>query len=374
MWLVAAQKPALEETLFRFLLTARGNRPLATTALAAAGATLREVYNAPHPDLRKVFGHCLNALLVEIDCDMTGRSETNVPASVFGLALAVNNCLAPHAPEQLGAGADEASLFDKFTRALVATLPVARGLNAALAYHAVLRGSTDAIARVSTERAALLRALIERSPLTALWSLDAHLPAALETLAFELLPGWQVTGRSSDYGWPSDDEWLKRVASLLNNESIARWARRRWLTMPETRAACRNVGLLLEALRRRGGHRAFILDFYEAYDYFRARTRPGEWQGQERFWPVLVETEKLLRVAGDSDAVLHINRRGNEYFLKFRALIETVIAENGIPTDYAHLSREFIQSLRPLLAYTTAGARQRLSFGTVAFEQAGGAS
>ncbi|HEY0406347.1 MAG TPA: hypothetical protein VGC89_11510 [Pyrinomonadaceae bacterium] len=371
---MAAQRPTLEETLFRFLLTARNNRPLATNALAAEQATLREVYAAPHPDLKKVFGHCLNSLLVEIDDEMAGRSQMNVPAPVFGLALAVNNCLAPLSPALFGAEESEAVLFDKFTQALVATLPVARGLNAALAYHAVLRGTTDAIARISAPRATFMRALVERSPLTALWSLDTHTPAALEALASELLPGWQVKGRATDYGWPSDDEWLKRVAALLANERIARWSRRRWLAMPETRAACRNVGLLLEALRRRGGHRAFILDFYEAYDYFRARTRPDEWRGQERFWPVLDEIEKLLRVAGDSDAALQINRRGNEYFLKFRALIETVIAENGVPTDYAHLSREFIQSLRPLLAFVTEGARQRLSFGAVAFETAGGAS
>jgi hypothetical protein len=265
-------------------------------------------------------------------------------------------------------------LFNEFTQALVATLPTARGANAALAYHAVLRGTSEATARISPERAGALRAIIERSPLTALWSLDTHMPAALNALAAELLPGWQSTSHATDYGWPSDDEWLKRVAALLNIEPIARWARRRWLMMPETRAACRNVGLLLEALRRRGSHRAFILDFYEAYDYFRARTRNGEWQGKERFWPILEETEKLLRVAGDSDAALRINRRGNEYFLKFRALIETVIAENGIPTDYAHLSREFIQSLRPLVAFATEGARQRLSFGAVAFENAGNAS
>jgi hypothetical protein len=360
----------VEETLFRFLLTVRDNRPQATAALAAEQATLREIYAAPHPDLGEAFGHCLNALLVEIDCDLTGRSRMNVPAPVFGLALAVNNCLAPLMPEQVKAGADEADRADEFTQALVGTLPAARGFNAALAYHAVLRGTSDAVTRVSENRAALMRSLIERSPLTALWSLNVHTPAALCTLAAELLPGWQVKSDSKAHGWPGDDEWLKRVAALLDNERVARWIRQRWLTMPETRAACRNVGLLLEALRRRGGHRAFILDFYEAYDYFRARTRADEWNGQGRFWPVLEEIEKLLRVQGDSDAALAINRRGNEYFLKFRALVETVITENGIPTDYAHLSREFIQSLRPLLAFVTEGTRQRLSFGAVAFSDA----
>jgi hypothetical protein len=369
MWLEPAPRPVLEETLFRFLLTVRDDRPRAVAALVADEATLRELASAaaPHPDLCKAFGHCLNSLLIEIDSGMDGM---RAPALSFGLALAVNNCIAPVQREQLGAVGGEDALFDEFTAALVSALPTARTTGVALAYHAILRGtaaSAAATSRLTPERARLMHALVERSPLTALCSLDVYTPSALETLAAELLPGWKTKHASADYGWSSDDSWLKTVAKLLRDERIARWVRRRWLTMPETRAACRNTGLLLEALRRRGESRAFILDFYESYDYFRARTRAD---GHKRFWPVLDEIEKLLRVAGDNDAAIQLNRRGNEYFLKFRALVETVIAENGVPTDYAHLSREFIQSLRPLLAFVTEGTRQRLSFGAVAFSDA----
>jgi hypothetical protein len=366
MWLEPAPAPLLEERIFRFLLTVRDNRPQALTALVAEEATLREISNAPHAALSEAFGQCLNALLIEMGADVDGITAS---ALVFGLALAINNCIAPVRWEQPVEKDDDAALYDEFTEALVASLPIARTRNAALAYHAVLRGASGAVARVSAKRAALFHALIERSPLTALWSLDVHTPAALETLAAELLPGWTVKRNSEAYGWRSDNAWLKTIAMLLKDERIARWVRRRWLSMPETRHACRNVGLLLEALRRRGDSRAFILDFYEAYDYFRARyTRADPGQGRkQRFWPILEEIEKLLRASGDDDAAMLVNRRGNEYFLKFRPLVETVIAENGIPTDYAHLSREFIQSLRPLLAFTTESTRQRLSFGAVTF-------
>jgi hypothetical protein len=366
MWLEPAPAPVLEEKLFRFLLTVRDNRPQASAALVADEATLREITAAPHPDLCAAFGHCLSALMIETGSDVDGM---NAPALVFGLALAVNNCIAPIRWEQLGANDEESPLYDEFTEALIAALPVARTTKAALAYHAVLRGTHGAVTRVSAQRATLIHALVERSPLTALWSLDAHTPSALESLAAELLPGWKVKQNSLAHGWQSDDAWLKTVAGLVKDKRIARWVRRRWLMMPETRRACRNMGLLLEALRRRGDCRAFLLDFYESYDYFRARTRADE--GRKRFWPVLEEIEKLLRASGESDAAMQINRRGNEYFLKFRPLVETVIAENGIPTDYAHLSREFIQSLRPLLAFTTESTRQRLSFGAVAFSNAG---
>lgn len=367
MWLEPAPASLLEEKLFRFLLTVRDHRPQASTALVAEQATLREISSAPHPDLSAAFGQCLNALLIETGSDMDWM---NAPALVFGLALAVNNCIAPVRWEHSVEKDEEAALYDEFTEALVAALPPARTIQAALAYHAVLRGTPNAVARVGAKRAALIHALIERSPLTALWSMDVHTPSALEAMAAELLPGWTVKQNSVAYGWRSDNAWLKTVAMLLKDERIARWVRRRWLSMPETHHACRNTGLLLEAFRRRGGSRAFILDFYEAYDYFRAATRADRRQGRKRFWPILEEIEKLLRASGDEDAAMKINRRGNEYFLKFRPLVETVIAENGIPTDYAHLSREFIQSLRPLLAFTTEGTGQRLSFGAVTFGDA----
>ncbi|HEY6190517.1 MAG TPA: hypothetical protein VIW80_22895 [Pyrinomonadaceae bacterium] len=368
MWLEPAPAPVLEEKLFRFLLTVRDERPQASTALIAEEATLREICSATHPHLSQAFNHCIIALLIEMDADV---DALNAPAQVFGLALAINNCIAPARWEQLGTNEDEAPLYDEFTEALIDALPVARTKNAALAYHAVLRGTSNAAARISAERASFIHALIERSPLTALWSLDVHTPSALEALAAELLPGWKMKQNSAAYGWRNDGAWLKTVAMLLRDERIARWVRRRWLSMPETRQACRNTGLLLEALRRRGDSRAFILDFYEAYDYFRARTRAERRRGQKRFWPILEEIEKLLRASGEHDAAIEINRRGNEYFLKFHPLVETVIAENGVPADYAHLSREFIQSLRPLLAFVTESTRQRLSFGAVTFSDAG---
>jgi hypothetical protein len=373
MWLAPASRPLLEEALFRFLLTVRDNRPQASAAWAIKEGKLAKICADPHPDLRAAFAQCVEALLVEIDSERSARGKIKVPGTVFGLALAVNNCLAPLMPQKFGMETGEASFYDEFTQALVAAVPLARDAEAALAYHAVLRGTTGAVPLLSDERAKLMRALIERSPLTALCALDVHTPSAVETIAAELLPGWKSENQSILNGWSNADAWLETIGVLLRDERIARWVRQRWLVMPETRRACRNTGLLLEALRRRGTSRAFILEFYESYDYFRAQTREGEKFGRaQRFWPILDEIEKLLRTDGESEAALQINRRGNEYFQKFRPLVETVIAENGVPTDYALLSREFVRSLRPLLAFVTEGARQRLSFGALTFGDAVG--
>ncbi|HVF09644.1 MAG TPA: hypothetical protein VNA16_02520, partial [Abditibacteriaceae bacterium] len=146
-----------------------------------------------------------------------------------------------------------------------------------------------------------------------------------------------------------------------------RWVRQCWLAMAESRQACRNVGLVLEALRRRGDKRAFILEFYEAYDYFCAETVKGEWAGEIRVWPLLSSIQKLLLVSGDSEAALQVNRRGNEYFLKFRPLVAMVIAEGGVPKDYKLLTLQFVSALRPLLPYVTEAARPAISLGEVTF-------
>jgi hypothetical protein len=218
--------------------------------------------------------------------------------------------------------------------------------------------------------------LIERSPLTALCALDVHTPSALEPLAAELLPGWKTDDRPADV-WSNSEDWLETVTALLDDERIARWARHRWLALPESRLACRNTGLLLEALRRRrngeGDHRDLILAFYEGYDYFHGETRTTAWGDAVRVWPLLTRMEKLLTVDGDgelmAEVALRVNRRGNEYFLKFRPLLEQVTTEGGMPADYPQLTLDLVLALRALVPYTTEAARQRMSFEEVEFEE-----
>src|SRR5262249_11969223 len=140
---------------------------------------------------------------------------------------------------------------------------------------------------------------------------------------------------------------------LLEQAVIAKHLRRCWLALPDTYLACRNLGLLLEALRRRGDQQAIILEFYEAFDYFRAERIADPWHGTIRHWPLLDHIERLLRAEGESEAAILLNRRGNEYFQMFRPLLEIVIAERGLPHDYYHLTPDLIHALRPLLDLTT---------------------
>jgi hypothetical protein len=368
MWVAPADQPTVEEALFRYLSSVRAGAPRADRPVVVDRETLRALYASPHPDLVEALRHCVDAFLVEAGPDPASWGTVEVAPGTLGVALAGLNCLTPMPPPPVVEDAEEAQSprdpVGDFTAALIATLPPARTRDAALAYHAVLRGT-----RPSPDRARLFHALLERSPLTALDALELHTPRVLNAIAADLLPGWRPDGHPGGDVWASGDGWLDAAARLLDDERLARWLRHRWLALPDTRPACRNLGLLLEALRRRGDHRDLLLQFYEAYDYFRGQRRPDGWGGTVRVWPVLPTIEKLLRTPGDSEAAMRVNRWGNEMLLLFRPLIEIVVAEGVVPTDYAHLSREFVLALRPLLDYATESGRQQIEFGEVEFEE-----
>ncbi len=359
----------LDYTLFHFLRSVSEGRPQAFMPLLPDNRELQALYADPHRDLRQAVRHCLDALLREFDRTPARWGALQIPAELFGPAIAANNCLAPRlqvrAPEEEAdepADDERPDPIAEYTSALLATIPPARDRDTALAYHAVLRNIADSGEEPPSLREGTVEQLIERSPLTALTAFDKFLPAALSPLAAELLMGWGHNAAPAETLRQSPDEWLALVSELLNDEHIARWARHQWLALPETRPACRNLGLLLEALRRRGEHRELILEFYELYDRFRACPQIDSWGRPMRVWPVLAEIEKLLRVPGEHEAAIRLNRRGNEYFLKFRPLIELIIAENGLPRDYRLLSRELVSAVRPLLRYVTERAPARITF------------
>lgn len=350
----------LEETLFHFLVSLRTGRAQALRPVLATQATLQAVYQGASPLLWEAWRQCLEGFLLEVSPDPARWGTLQVPASVLGLTLALHNCLAPKENAEA-----PGLLVQDFTTALVASLPPARNRNAALAYHAVLRCLDGLVPLLPPVRAGLVQALLERSPLTALWALDVHTPLALQGLAAELLRGWQPRPVPEPPLWPNQESWLEIISTLLTEPLLARWLRQRWLALPESLWACRNVGLVLEALRRQGGQRHVLLEFYEAYDH--RCTRRGARAGTGGEWPLLRTMATLLRATGDDAVALRLNRRGNAHFLKFYPLVQLVIAEGGVPTDYAHLRWEFVLALRALLPYVTLGARQHAVFSAVEF-------
>ena len=387
-----SNKTALERGLFHFLIGLSKGEPRAGRPLVASNETLRAMFNDPAPELAEAFRRRIDGFLSSVGPAPESRGKIEAPSSVLAVALAFHNCLCmldsapariprpirsssgkpeprePRRPE------GEALLSDplaEFTSELIEALLEAKNPDECLARHAALKGVGPALRQATGKVADCLRKLIDRSPLTALRTLDVHTPPALESLASELLPGRETGEGNRDEKETrprqSSQSWTDLACRMVARPDIGKWLVQGWVFLPETRTSCCNTGLVLEMLRRKGGFRNTILEFYESYDYFRAEKTPGP--RPVRQWPVLAVVEKLLRFPGDSDAALAATRRGNEYFLKFRPFLEIVLEGNGIPTEYRRLTLEFFDQLRRLADYSAFGRRRgRGRPGDVSFE------
>jgi len=332
--------------------------------LLLAPEDLRQFFLDPAPSLVDALRHALARLLSDIEARSVQRCIIRFPVSLFLLTLAAYNC------QVVNLGVRSAKEIISWNDVLVDMIPPAREMDVILAYHAVLSRVTVGCGVRSDWQKKLKADLLERSPLTGLICLDEYIPMIFGELAAEILPSRQRLDQSGSSPWAGPEEWLGIVVMLLQDKSLARWLRQSWLEMPETRASCRNLGLFFEALRRRGGLENILLEFYEAYDYFGRLPTAGRMEAKHS-WPVLALTASLLsadsRTVGPEAARL-LNRYGHEYLLKFRPLIEIIIARRGIPAEYRALSRELVHDyLRPLLDYVAEGTGQRLVFGRLQF-------
>lgn len=404
-----------QEHLFDFLCSLVQGHARAEHPLLLQTESLHSICASPHPLLTEALGRCLDDFLIRVTPDTGSWGRFSLPWAVWGLAIAANNCLIPlpspkesdkpapqpkdetaaqtvsqakngpairftrttdnpqqttdnpqqttNTPQQTTNNPQQTTdnpqqtpdIVGDFTHALIDTLPRARTLHEILTYHALLDVPARVLPDLPPERSGLMHRLINLSPMTALCHLHLHTPPALTPLAGELLPGRKecVTDPSP---WTGTEDWLDTLLPLTERPPIARFLRQRWLTLPETGPSCRNLGLVLEGLRRHGNHRDFILEFYEAYDYFRGQKQENIRGGTYRGWPILDKIGRLLRLGGESEAAseaaMRLNHRGSEYFLKFHALTQIIREERGVPRDYRHLNPGWIPALRPLLDFT----------------------
>ncbi len=349
-----------EENLFHFLRGLLQNQIQSGYPLLLEQETLHGLYTNPQPELVLAMRHHLDNFLVQLTLNTAEYKNFTLSPHLWGFLLATYNCLT----RSLSYGENDPVI--QFTTTLIETIPPAETLAEALTYHAILQETAVNLAHLPAKspRALLLHRLINRSPLTAIYHPHLHTPPPLTSLAADLCRWWRRKV-ADPAPWSGLEHWLDALAPLLNQPAIATYLRQRWLTLPENHLACRNLGLLLEALRRHGKYRDFLLTFYEAYDYFAAETVSGTSQKTYRFWPLLNSINQLLRTGGESDSeeAIQLNQTGNEYFLKFYPLIQTIIAEKGVPRDYQHLTVAFIQSLRPLLNFTSIHSNQTADTG-----------
>ncbi|MCW2247733.1 hypothetical protein M2352_003367 [Azospirillum fermentarium] len=319
---------ACERVLLDFLWSLRMGEAETGAILWPSSAVLASLAAAPPASLIDVFGLCLDDLLGEIGPNGGDWRRLTLTSAVFGMALAAYNALCDRSPE------DDIAISDTLT--LVYSLPPAMSVADALGYHAVLRHVVNRIDGAAPHRDAILRPLVDLCPLTTILALDRIAPAPLAGLAAELLPGWTIepVARSP---WTSADIWLDAVGALADAPFIGRCVRRCWLALPRSAVACRNLGLVLEALRQHGRHREFLYAFYEAYEYFHA-IRPAS-DPSRRHWAVLDDVARLLAAADTSapHRALRLQQRARSRFLFFHPLLQLIISERGIPSTLNHL-------------------------------------
>ncbi len=342
----------LERGLFGFIRNIAAGQVGPRTALVPSDAAMEKLVTRPDPRLTAALNRIVAAGAAELWTEMDRGGQPALSADIFGFALAVCNGLALAGLPEDAPDARTAA----FTDALLARLDPPANAASTLARHAILAPALPGLDSLADD---LRDVFFDLSPLTALWTLDRHAPSAVHDLGRELLAGRPVFPTPRHPKWPDPDAWIEAVSAILAHPAAARSLRHRWLEMDETRTSCRNLGLALEALRRRGGHREILFAFYEAYDRFAAVPAPDG----GRSWPVFAVMEKLLKTPGDSEAAIRANRWGNQYFLKFRPLVQLIIEEDGPPADFRHLTRELIMDhIRPLADYITETATVIQSF------------
>lgn len=152
----------------------------------------------------------------------------------------------------------------------------------------------------------------------------------------------------------SSDQWWLRAEEIFLEENSRRQLRDRWLASAHERRSCAGLGIFLEEMRRRepGVFQPLILDFFAAYDYCCRRQAAN----QADPFPLLTTISHLLQSPNPN-----LNRRGNRYFLKFRALLEIIATQGGLGAGNPQLTREFcFERLLPLTRKATiiGGSRQ----------------
>ena len=224
-----------------------------------------------------------------------------------------------------------------------------------------------------------LVALLRINPFSELKNLDLQLPAPLKYLAGSYLThqekeNQEYTGLSeADMACDNNHQmWWLLTEKFILNPPLMRVLRDQWLSIPENSLCCMGLGIFLEELRRRGkkDFRTPILEFFEAYDYMQRHQiktdGTPDLQRKTRYQRLTI-IQHLLESKNRK-----LNRKGNEYFLKFRALLEIIAEEQAIPSKFRHLSREFcLQRLAPLSALATVIGGERTamapSFGAIQY-------
>lgn len=268
---------------------------------------------------------------------------------------------------------------------LCQTIPAATNHVDAIIYDSLIEPCCKLRRQISANaesKSPLLSALLRTNPLSELKNLDLVLPEPLKSLADNyIVPQQKYKDKNDQPAAKIETEkdyqqWWLQSENFILTPRLKHLLRDQWLTIPENSLSCMGLGIFFEELRRRGKRlfRTPILEFFEAYDYLQRHQAQIEKKNSQNS-NIPYQKLTIIRNLLESKNRDH-NRKGNQYFLKFRALLEIIAEEQAIPQDFRHLSREFcLQRLAPLstLATVIGGQRTPLNptFGAIQFSDQG---
>ena len=353
MRLESGKFAAINAELAGFLISLAGPQPVANAALQVNGDILKKLVSTPSPELQSAWRILGRQKFKRLPAGDSGNSEPvfRVTPVLIGLAVILHNRIALRG----GYADNENELVTLHDRALLNSLPVPRCISDILscdlllsAYGQFLRTVT---APVGPDQLSL--DLLNFSPFTSLKYLDLTLPRPLVRSAAVYLSHWSDCESGS-----GEDEWWDLVDEILCRPGLAAALRNAWLELPENRSSCLGLGVFLEEIRRRGQNEYLVLSFFEAYEFLQ---KISQTESETEPVSLLDMIAGQLAAAGDSLSGRRLNQVGNEYFLKFRALLEIIAERGGVPGEFRHLSYDFcFKRLLPLVAMATITGGQRL--------------
>ena len=326
-----------------------------TARLCPDGKIIRNLCSSPSEELKKAWQKQINGTAVYQLLLIEPENLITITPALTALAIVTYNFLKIHS--DTNHGKNNESALD-YSLQLCRTIPPTTNPVDGIIYDSLIEPCCKfwrkTSGKVKTENS-FLTALLRINPFSELKNLDLILPAPIKNLAGSYLSHQPEGQERPDQSEPvatganNDQEWWFQTEKIILNPPLKRILRDQWLTIPENNLSCIGLGIFFEELRCRGKKqfRTPILEFFEAYDFLQRHQRQPEGTG-ERYQKLTI-IQHLL----ESKNREH-NRKGNEYFLKFRALLEIIASEQAIPRKFRHLSREFcLQHMASLASLAT---------------------
>jgi len=346
--------------LFEFLNSGLQGHIAVNKPMITDDETFLSVYNNPDPNLVSAVKNCINILLESIYPHDSKIDEINFPVTVIGMLFAVYNCLAVKTIQN---DDDSDYVFD-FTQNIIKSIPPADNTIDWLCYHSIVQLAAKQSLAFSSKQKQLFAQCINSNSLSKLVLIDHFLPYDLYDLASELIPDWKKPYIDSNL--KKKGSWINHVEKILDDKYLNRWVIHEWLKLKISLNTCRNTGLILESLRRKGIHNSFILDFYESCVYFSNDKSIFDIYG------ALDTTETLLSAPGANKLARKLNLKGHEYYIQFLPLMKMMDDKKSAPCRSKNLNKKIISiimRLQGFYTYLVKEGEHKTIFGEIEFEQ-----